>query len=72
MTLIFSGNDFKYELEGVMKLFIPAKLFKHEFTDSYVTVEGSFAFFRRKRGKKILCFMFMLNWVKKTVIKLNC
>lgn len=52
MTLIFSGNDFKYELEGVMKLFIPAKLFKHEFTDSYVTVEGSFAFFRRKRGKK--------------------
>ena len=23
MTLIFSGNDYKYELEGVMKLFIP-------------------------------------------------
>ena len=22
MTLIFSGNDYKYELEGVMKLFI--------------------------------------------------
>ena len=28
MTLIFSGNDYKYELEGVMKLFIPATLFK--------------------------------------------
>ena len=26
MTLIFSGNDYKYELEGVMKLFIPATL----------------------------------------------
>lgn len=52
MTLIFSGNDFKYELEGVMKLFIPAKLFAHEFTDSYVKVNGDFAFFRRSKGKK--------------------
>ena len=31
MTLIFSGNDYKYELEGVMKLFIPATLFTHVF-----------------------------------------
>lgn len=27
MTLIFDGNDFKYELESVVKLFYPAKLF---------------------------------------------
>ncbi|MDE6149629.1 MAG: coproporphyrinogen dehydrogenase HemZ [Ruminococcus sp.] len=52
MTLIFSGNDFKYELEGVMKLFIPAKLFSHEFTDRYVKVEGDAAFFRRRKGKR--------------------
>ena len=52
MTLIFSGNDYKYELEGVMKLFIPAKLFSHVYTDTYEKVEGDFAFIRRKKGKK--------------------
>lgn len=29
MTLILDNCDYKYELEGVMKLFIPATLFKH-------------------------------------------
>ncbi|MBQ9375507.1 MAG: radical SAM protein, partial [Ruminococcus sp.] len=52
MTLIFSGNDFKYELEGVMKLFIPKKLFRHEFTDTYVKAEGDYAYFRSKAGKR--------------------
>lgn len=60
MTLIFSGNDFKYELEGVMKLFIPAKLFAHEFTDSYVKVHGDYAFFRRKQGREFtLLYVFV-------------
>lgn len=37
MTLIFSGNDYKYELEGVMKLFIPATLFTHIYSDKIET-----------------------------------
>lgn len=36
MTLIFSGNDYKYELEGVMKLFIPATLFTHVFLTALI------------------------------------
>ena len=40
MTLIFSGNDYKYELEGVMKLFIPATLFTHVFSDSIDTEDS--------------------------------
>lgn len=51
MTLIFSGNDYKYELEGVMKLFIPAKLFELIYTDKYEAVEGDYAFIRRKEGR---------------------
>lgn len=52
MTLIFSGNDFKYELEGVMKLFIPAQLFNLIYTDTYEPVEGDYAFMRRVMFKK--------------------
>ena len=33
MTLVFSGNRYKYEIEGIMKLFIPAVRFKHIFTE---------------------------------------
>ena len=51
MTLIFSGNDYKYELEGVMKLFITATLFKHIYTDGCEAVEGDYAFIRRRKGK---------------------
>ena len=43
MTLIFSGNDYKYELEGVMKLFIPATLFTHVFSDS-IDTEDDYVF----------------------------
>ncbi len=51
MTLIFSGNEYKYELEGVMKLFIPAKLFSHIYTDGFEKVEGDYAFIRRRKGR---------------------
>lgn len=34
LTLIFSGNDFKYELEGVCKLFFPVESFNFLFLDS--------------------------------------
>ena len=48
MTLIFSGNDYKYELEGVMKLFIPATLFTHIYGDSFDGIDGDFVFAREK------------------------
>ena len=51
MTLIFSGNDYKYELEGVMKLFIPATLFTHVYADKIET-EDDFVFAREKVCKK--------------------
>lgn len=51
MTLIFSGNDYKYELEGVMKLFIPATLFTHIYSDKIET-EDDFVFARQKVCKK--------------------
>lgn len=47
MTLIFSGNEYKYELEGVMKLFIPAQLFEHVFTERSHKCEGDTAFMRK-------------------------
>ncbi|MBR1751386.1 MAG: coproporphyrinogen dehydrogenase HemZ [Ruminococcus sp.] len=34
MKLIFVGNDYKYEIEGVMKLFIPAELFDITYIDN--------------------------------------
>lgn len=52
MTLIFSGNAFKYELEGVMKLFISAQLFNHIYTDGAAECSGDFAFIRRRICKK--------------------
>lgn len=48
MILAFSGNDYKYELEGVMKLFIPATLFDIVYGDQIPT-DGDFAFARSKQ-----------------------
>ena len=48
MTLAFSGNDYKYELEGVMKLFIPATLFNIVYEDK-LPCDDEFAFARVKR-----------------------
>ncbi len=53
MTLIFSGNEYKYELEGVMKLFIPATLFTHIFSDKIET-DDDFVFARQKICKKTI------------------
>lgn len=51
MTLIFSGNDFKYELESVVKLFIPATLFSicYDIKPEYFI--DDFCFIRLKKGK---------------------
>ncbi|MBR1739535.1 MAG: coproporphyrinogen dehydrogenase HemZ [Ruminococcus sp.] len=55
MTVIFSGNDFKYEIEGVLKLFIPAQRFDFCYDDRK-RVEGDFVFVRikRTRSKELL------------------
>ena len=50
MTLIFSGNDYKYELEGVMKLFIPATLFTHIFSDT-IDTEDDYVFAQNRNAK---------------------
>lgn len=52
MTLIFSGNDFKYELESVVKLFIPATLFNIYYEIKPEYFDNDFCFIRRKKGKK--------------------
>ena len=54
MTLIFSGNDYKYELEGVMKLFIPATLFTHVFSDS-IDTEDDYVFAQKKDNADNVC-----------------
>ncbi len=52
MTLIFSGNDFKYELESVVKLFIPATLFDIHYDIKPEYLVGDYCFIRRKKGKE--------------------
>lgn len=47
MTLIFSGNDYKYELESIVKLFFPAQLFTHLYDER--NAEGDFCFMRKKQ-----------------------
>ncbi len=52
-TLVFSGNDFKYELEAVSKLFFPAQSFGFIFLDSEENMElpiDNFALIERTCG----------------------
>ena len=50
MTLILSGNDYKYELEGVLKLFIPATQFTHMYSDK-IECDDDYVFARVKETK---------------------
>ncbi len=55
MTLIFSGNEFKYETEAVCKLFYPVERFGFIFADSElgeVTPEDDFIFVSRIKANK--------------------
>ncbi len=54
MTLYFSGNAWKYELEAVMKLFFPAEKFGFVFDAEQLPKQGSgdFCFFRRKQVRR--------------------
>lgn len=47
MKLIFCGNDFKYECEGVMKLFIPAQRFEMVYEDPS-QAQGDYALISRE------------------------
>lgn len=54
MTLIFQGNDFKYELEAVCKLFFPVKSFDFIFADNEEVpsqLEGDYCFISRMIGR---------------------
>ena len=59
MTLILSGNDYKYELEGVLKLFIPATLFNHVYSDSFYC-EDDESVFARVRETKNTVLMYVI------------
>ena len=54
MTLIFSGNDYKYEIEGVMKLFIPASRFKIVYSDDRPAEEDHAFVCVKERGSEVL------------------
>ena len=57
MRLIFSGNDYKYEIEAVMKLFLPAQRFEFSFNEDKPLFAGDFALVRKARLEKytLLC-----------------
>lgn len=61
MTLIFSGNDYKYELEGVLKLFIPATRFKHLYADK-IALDSNFIFSRVKECKSYSLVYIICNY----------
>ena len=68
MTLIFSGNNYKYELEGVMKLFIPATLFTHVFSDS-IDTEDDYVFAQKKDNADNVCLSVKVRYDGKTCEK---
>jgi oxygen-independent coproporphyrinogen-3 oxidase len=48
MKLIFIGNDYKYETEAVMKLFLPAQRFEFSFDESGEPPQGDFAAIKKR------------------------
>ncbi len=66
MTLIFKGNDFKYELEAVCKLFFPIKSFSFIFADTEElpkSIEGDHCHIIREKGSNttILSVLAVIN-----------
>lgn len=59
MTLIFSTMDFKYELEGVVKLFLPAQSFKITVSPSEDGFEGDICFVKRE-SKGMMTYLYVL------------
>ncbi len=52
MTLYFCGHPFKYELEGICKLFFPLIRFTHVFDPEGPVPEGDFVRTIREKGKE--------------------
>lgn len=52
MTIFFSGHSFKYELEGLCKLFLPLMRFKHEYEKIVIEDDENFIITRRRKGQK--------------------
>lgn len=65
MTLIFSGNDYKYEIEGIMKLFIPATLFTHIYSDKIET-EDDHVFVSVKENSDTVLLLVIVQYNGKT------
>lgn len=63
-----SSNDYKYELEGVMKLFIPATLFTHVFSDS-IDTEDDYVFAQKKDNADNVCLSVKVRYDGKTCEK---
>lgn len=56
MKILFSGNDFKYETEATVKLFIPSRFtFHYDITDA----DGDIIMTRLKKDGIILIFMYI-------------
>ena len=64
MTIIFNGNDFKYELESVVKLFYPAQSFNFLYNET--DCEGDFCFTRLKKGKEFTWLFVVVRINEKT------
>lgn len=68
MTIIFNGNDFKYELESVVKLFYPAQSFNFLYDET--DCEGDFCFTRLKKGKEF-AWLFVIVRINQKTAKLS-
>ena len=68
MTLIFSGNNYKYEIEGIMKLFIPATRFKHIYSDE-ICESSDYVFVSEKQERDEIVLLVKADHMGKTVVK---
>lgn len=60
MTLILSGHNYKYELESVLKLFIPAKRFSFVYDHEDINKVSGDCFFTRKRALKNRVLLYVI------------
>jgi oxygen-independent coproporphyrinogen-3 oxidase len=59
MKLIFSQNQYKYEIEAVMKLFFPAQKFEFLFTERSQACDGDYVFVRKCTfGRGVLLYVY--------------
>lgn len=71
MTLIFSGHDYKYELESVLKLFIPASRFSFVYSGEEFKLSGDFCYLRRREGKYTVLLYAYCSYAGKKALRLT-